>query len=204
MMYLSRLDLDLRSPGNRRDLRNPYEMHATLQRAAPGQGRILWRQEGTKGVMAQLYVQHSEPLDAAILRDRSQDRTVIHAPLTIEENLVVEGSIHRFRLVANPTVSRDKKRKAVVGMEEQSAWIHRKGGLHGFEVLGVVVTGEVMLGAKPLNSGRELIRYLQVAYDGHLRITDREALLSALHSGIGHAKAFGCGLLTLDRIYRRP
>jgi CRISPR system Cascade subunit CasE len=129
---------------------------------------------------------------------------VIHAPLTIEENLVVEGSIHRFRLVANPTVSRDKKRKAVVGMEEQSAWIHRKGGLHGFEVLGVVVTGEVMLGAKPLNSGRELIRYLQVAYDGHLRITDREALLSALHSGIGHAKAFGCGLLTLDRIYRRP
>jgi len=203
-MYLSRLDLDLRSPGSRRDLRNPYEMHATLQRAANGQGRILWRHEGTTGVMAQLYVQHSEPLDAGILHDRSQDRTLIHDPLTIDDNLIVDGSIHRFRLVANPTVFRDKKRKAVIGMEAQYDWIHRKGGLHGFQVLGVMISGETMMRAFPLRDERKPIEFLQVVYDGQLRVTDRKSLCTAVRTGVGHSKAFGCGLLTMDRIYRRP
>lgn len=34
-------------------------------------------------------------------------------------------------------------------------------------------------------------------YDGHLRIEDPDALRSALTAGIGPAKAYGCGLLTL-------
>lgn len=34
-------------------------------------------------------------------------------------------------------------------------------------------------------------------YDGILRVTDADALRHALTCGIGHGKAFGCGLLTL-------
>ncbi|TVT61952.1 type I-E CRISPR-associated protein Cas6/Cse3/CasE, partial [Amycolatopsis rhizosphaerae] len=36
-----------------------------------------------------------------------------------------------------------------------------------------------------------------VRYDGHLIITDRDAFTAALQTGIGPAKAYGCGLLTL-------
>ncbi len=36
-----------------------------------------------------------------------------------------------------------------------------------------------------------------VTYDGILQITDADAFRRALTNGIGHAKAYGCGLLTL-------
>lgn len=203
MTQLTRLHLDLRSRGFRKDLYNPYEMHATLERAVNGQGRILWRQEGGKGVIAHVYVQHAVRLDPDVLEDRSHGHPPLIESLTLDNSLIVEGSIHRFRLVANPTVVRNKKRKAVIGMEAQYAWIHRKAQLHGFDVLGVMISGETMVRAKPISEERKPIEYLRVVYDGHLRITNRPTFLQALEDGIGHSKAFGCGLLTLDRVYRR-
>jgi CRISPR system Cascade subunit CasE len=41
---------------------------------------------------------------------------------------------------------------------------------------------------------------LRVAtYDGRLEVTDPGALRTVLTTGLGHAKAYGCGLLTLAR-----
>lgn len=42
---------------------------------------------------------------------------------------------------------------------------------------------------------REQIRFSTVDFSGELTVTDPTALNTALLSGIGHAKAFGCGLL---------
>jgi CRISPR system Cascade subunit CasE len=36
-----------------------------------------------------------------------------------------------------------------------------------------------------------------VRYDGHLIITDPDAFTTAILNGIGRAKAYGCGLLSL-------
>ncbi|MFH8343057.1 type I-E CRISPR-associated protein Cas6/Cse3/CasE [Streptomyces sp. AM6-12] len=41
------------------------------------------------------------------------------------------------------------------------------------------------------------VSLLTVTFDGHLEITDPQALRRALTQGIGKAKAYGCGLLTL-------
>ena len=41
------------------------------------------------------------------------------------------------------------------------------------------------------------LRFSTVDFSGLLRVVDAEALRLALHSGIGHAKAFGCGLLLI-------
>ena len=45
--------------------------------------------------------------------------------------------------------------------------------------------------------GSDPIRLDTAQYDGVLRVTDAEKLRHALTHGIGHGKAFGCGLLTL-------
>lgn len=39
------------------------------------------------------------------------------------------------------------------------------------------------------------LRISTVDFRGHLQVTDAEALRQALFTGVGHAKAFGCGLL---------
>ena len=41
------------------------------------------------------------------------------------------------------------------------------------------------------------VTFTRAQYDGVLRVTDADALRRALVCGIGHAKGFGCGLLTL-------
>ena len=39
------------------------------------------------------------------------------------------------------------------------------------------------------------LRITTVDFSGHLRVGDAAALRQALFAGVGHAKAFGCGLL---------
>ena len=39
------------------------------------------------------------------------------------------------------------------------------------------------------------LRFSTIDYSGHLRVLDPATLQAALYSGVGHAKAFGCGLL---------
>jgi CRISPR system Cascade subunit CasE len=45
--------------------------------------------------------------------------------------------------------------------------------------------------------GMGTVTLTTVTYDGVLDITDADAFRQALTQGIGHAKAYGCGLLTL-------
>jgi len=39
------------------------------------------------------------------------------------------------------------------------------------------------------------LRISTVDFHGHLQVVDAQALRQALFMGVGHAKAFGCGLL---------
>ncbi|MFD9208716.1 type I-E CRISPR-associated protein Cas6/Cse3/CasE [Streptomyces sioyaensis] len=44
---------------------------------------------------------------------------------------------------------------------------------------------------------RNAVRLVTVTFDGHLEVTDPEALRRTLTGGLGKAKAYGCGLMTL-------
>lgn len=46
-------------------------------------------------------------------------------------------------------------------------------------------------------SARHQVKVVTVTYDGHLTVTDPQALRRTLTQGIGRAKAYGCGLMTL-------
>ncbi|GLF98748.1 type I-E CRISPR-associated protein Cas6/Cse3/CasE [Streptomyces yaizuensis] len=49
----------------------------------------------------------------------------------------------------------------------------------------------------PAKSGRDDVRITRVTFDGRLRVTDPDLLRRTLTQGLGKAKAYGCGLLTL-------
>ena len=51
-----------------------------------------------------------------------------------------------------------------------------------------------------LNSGFSRLYWSGVAFNGVLQVADAQALQGLLQQVIGHAKAFGCGLLSLARI----
>jgi CRISPR system Cascade subunit CasE len=120
------------------------------------------------------------------------------------------GQRFRFRLRANPCVTRNGKRLGLLRLEEQEEWAQRKGLQHGFSLLllapfnlsdslqeriDVQISQEQMLRGSR-HSGNA-IRIFSVLYDGILTVTDPDKFRNALQTGIGHGKVMGLGLLSV-------
>lgn len=202
-MYLTRLRLDPSSGKARRDLADAYEMHRTLVRAFVSEAnqtppRFLWRLESQGAwVDPVLLVQSAHSADWSYLE--ALDR-YLKSPAEIKEvpldGLLNPDGRYRFRMRANPTVTREGKRLGLVGEEAQLAWLGRQGVRHGFRIDAAMVTGsEVLAGRK----GDTRMRVRWAMFEGVLCPTDSTVLKQALLDGIGPAKAFGCGLMSLAR-----
>lgn len=135
----------------------------------------------------------------------------------------VIGQWLRFRLRANPTVRQPSQRGqagprvGITGQANQLAWLGRKGAAGGFrplEGVNVATVGRAFgLGRKRPKAGdaaaeaaddpavwpRAHVELLVVQFDGVLEVTDPTRFGETLLSGIGSAKGFGCGLLSLAR-----
>lgn len=219
-MLLHRIHLDPRCREARRDLSDPYQLHSSLCRAFSvperkcPQGEFLWRLEP-----------ETDPTGCP--RVLAQSRTVpdwarigvqgwlasADPPINLKDRLKLDslrpGKRFRFRLRANPCVTRDGKRLGLLRTEEQEAWLERKGEWHGFSLLrlaafdlsesskarvDVRISQEQMLRGNQ-HSGNG-IRIFSVLYDGILTVTDADRFRDALQAGVGHGKVMGLGLLS--------
>ena len=202
-MYLTRLRLDPRSAQARRDLADPYEMHRTLVRAfvhndeqAPP--RFLWRGEPTSPWSEPVVLVQSEEAGQWLVLEafpnylKKAAETLQWQP---ESNLRI-GERFRFRLFANPTVTRNGKRLGLAAEDAQLAWLERQGTRQGFSVEAALVTGSELLRSR---KGESRISLLRVCFEGRLIVDDADMLARAVKAGIGPGKAFGCGLLSLGR-----
>ena len=199
-MYLSQLTLDPRHRQVRRDLANRYDLHATLcwSFADQQQARPLWRMELARpGEPPRLLVQSLVPPRWERIAERHQGYFIDHCskPLTLTGSLAV-GQRLRFRLEANPTVTRAGKRHGLWRLDEQLAWLDRQGERGGFLVDSAVVTREDRLALRKHDQSQRIVLYA-VLFDGYQVVRNPDQLGQALAQGIGHGKALGLGLLSL-------
>lgn len=214
-MYLSRLMLNPRDRTAQREIGNPYELHRTLMAAfpenLPKSERVLFRPDTDPrtGIPTVLVQSHTAPdwadlqaRDTYLLPPSHLPPQIFTNPATKRFDLadqLAAGQTLAFRLRANPTVKRDGSRHGLYKEEDQRAWLDRKGERHGFRVARVTVIKEGNTYAwKPRKGGkkRKLTHYA-VRFEGVLQVTDPDALWDAIQTGIGSAKSFGFGLLSL-------
>jgi CRISPR system Cascade subunit CasE len=217
-MFLSRLLPSPRSPQARRDLALVYELHRTLLRAFPdkadgGPGRVLFRVDLPRDTgTAVVLVQSEKPPDWSLLRPDYLTRPAESKPF---EPTFTVGQRLAFRLRANPTcktgtlsksdrlAGRSKSNGRRLGLlreGQQREWLVRKAEAGGFRVLGVTVVPEGFAhGSKDAGGVRVGLSLLAVRFDGLLGVTDPGRFLQTLREGIGPAKGFGFGLLSLAR-----
>jgi len=223
-MFLHRIHLDPRCREARRDLSDPYQLHSTLCRAfcepdrkCP-EGEILWRLEpetDPAGYPRVLVQSQSMPAWTSI---GVQGWLATADPvIDLKDRLKLDslkiGRRFRFRLRANPCVTRNSKRLGLFRLEEQEKWIDRKARYHGFslpqlasfgqsaspqERIDVRISQEQMLRGKQ-HAGNG-IRIYSVLYDGILTVTEADKFRAALQTGIGHGKVMGLGLLSVAPI----
>jgi CRISPR system Cascade subunit CasE len=137
-----------------------------------------------------------------------------YPPIDLKDRLKLDSlqtdQRFRFRLRANPCVTRNGKRLGLLGIEEQEQWLKRKGERHGFLLpklgnrgpsgnsqvrIDVRVSQEQMLRGNK-RSGHAL-KIFSVLYDGYLTVTESDKFKDVLHTGIGHGKVMGLGLLSV-------
>ena len=212
-LYLSRLLLDLRSQRVQRELGDLYEMHRTVMAAFPdgcrGAGeRVLFRVDPLRGrAEAALLVQSRVEPDWTFLAHRPGARGYLAVgagdnPAVKRYTLSLRlGQNLAFRLLANPTVKRAGKRLGLLREEDQRAWLARKLAAAGAELLSCrAVSLGLQRSERNPAKDREVQTHLAVLFDGALYVRDGERLAAAVAEGIGAAKGYGFGLLSLARV----
>lgn len=205
-MFLSKLTMNQRSARARRDLANPYEMHRTLSWAVSEairarQERLLWRVEPVRSGPPVVLVQTLTKPDWGALFQRHPDYAVLDpmSPKAFEPHFR-SGRLLRFRLKANPSVKRMGKRYGLLSREDKMEWLQWKLTTAGCKlVAGVVVSeGRIRAIRHDLGTGAlpEITIYAAL-FEGVLQVLDPEAARAAIARGIGPAKGFGLGLLSV-------
>ncbi len=220
-MFLSRLVLAPRSLDVQRDLGSPRDLHRTLMRGFPQHDGddartafgVLFRVEiaSEERDPRELLVQSRVAPDWDALPDgyvvAAQTKPITHVLDAIEQDRTFG-----FRLVANPTRKsarafpgeappKHSRRFALGTDEERLGWLVRRGEQHGFRIVPDALPSSVSIDLLPPlgdgGRGRAAIRVQPVLFEGRLEVTDVERFRDAMRAGVGPAKAFGCGLMSI-------
>lgn len=209
-MYLSKLLLDPASHQVQREVANRYELHRSLTAQFPLETReninLLYRIEFPDRQVYQsivLLVQtQNEPVWTALV----ESGLLIEQPqVKLFDPHIPDRSDFYFRLLGNPTVRRkledgSSKRVGLYTMEEQNDWIRRKAEQSGFQINALTLTDQGMVESiKRKDDCTFHIKHQSVQFDGILTVTKPEQFENALVNGIGSAKGFGFGLLSLAK-----
>jgi CRISPR system Cascade subunit CasE len=233
MLYLSRLILNTRHHDVQRELADCNRLHSRIMRAFPAAPDrtiarehfgVLYRLELLDDpASARLLVQSNHAPDWSTLPANylapSVDARGNPAVRSIEDDIgrVRQGMRLRFRLRANPTkrlsarnVEQNArwhgKRIELRREPDQIAWMERKAGAGGFQLLSVQLAGtetlpDTRVGNAPKQYGRrdgsQQLSFGVALFEGRLEVTDAACFAGTLRSGIGTGKAYGFGLLSI-------
>lgn len=220
-MYLTRMQLNAGSGTARREALDCQALHRRLMSAIPRQHRepraaaaMLFRMDRDRRTGAMwLYVQSQDALDWTqlpphYLVEGSLDQKGLDGAYAA----IRPGMVLAFRLRANPTrkidtrssPSGERRNGRRVPLRDEDAalqWLARKGEQAGFAIVQATASVEDLRhGTRQEGSGNKASRRLTFAstlFQGYLRVTDADVFRGTLTAGIGTAKAYGFGLLSV-------
>jgi CRISPR system Cascade subunit CasE len=200
-------------------LASPQRLHAAVESSFPSKAqkdkRNLWRIDRLGNAMYLLVLSNGKP-DFSHIVDQfgwpgAEQKWETKSYIPLMERIEA-GQRWQFRLRANPVrsikLTTDDETKnfsqrgkvyAHVTVQQQEQWLFERAAKYGFNLLEgsyCVVHQEVR---KFFRNGKPVTLGI-ATFEGILEVADKPLFLNALTNGIGRAKAYGCGLLTIARI----
>lgn len=213
MTSLTRVLINPQRRAGRQMLSDPQKLHAAVRAAFPpdmaeDKGRVLWRVDH-RGNEHVLYIVGPEQSTADHIVEQAGWDTRPPQVADYDRFLskLMVGQKWAFELVANPTYSESRgkgkrgKVKAHVSVQHQLEWLRKRAEKAGFKLNGdeqvIERTGLDFYRNYADRSKRNRVHIVTARFRGVLEVTDVEALQETLRNGIGRARGYGCGLLTL-------
>lgn len=216
---MTKMPLNPRRRGVRILLASPQAMHAAVLAGFPDgrpteEGRVLWRLDNYRPQRVLLYVASPDKPDFTHIVEQAGWPTTQTWETRSYDGLLdslLPGQRWQFRLTANPVHSvrldgrADSKPIGHVTVTQQQQWLLDRAARHGFRIVDSTAgEGEPDLavvdrGVRRFGRNGSRITLATATFEGHLTVEDTAALRRSLTFGIGRAKSYGCGLLTLAR-----
>lgn len=186
--------------------RNPYEIHRSLWKLFPDDANadrdFLFRVGKSDRNRTEILMQSMR--EPVISLEAAQILACKEYPLSLKV-----GQRFRFILIANPIKmindesgrknSEGKPKKCRVPLireDDQRSWIERK-LLEVATLESIVIDPILPLRFRKRKDGAGKIK--PVSFQGILKVGEPETMMELVRKGVGPAKAFGCGLLSLAR-----
>lgn len=188
---------------------NPYLLHKKIWQLFPDKADekrpFLFRVEN----LGQRGVQHIL-LQSIYKPQQVQGELLLLKSKEVQLNGIINGRRYQFLLRANPTkkikdekgkiTNQGKVRVPIIDETEIIAWLNRQfEGIAEIEAV-TLVQQDLLYFKKDKGNQKHAGKIQTVTYSGILTVKEVEPLIKKIKEGIGPAKAFGCGLLTLARI----
>lgn len=192
-------------------LGSPQAMHAAVLSGFPpgtDEPRPLWRVDADDALRPTLYIvsrtrpdlTHVDEQAGWPSRPSAQSRSYSDLLASLEI-----GQTWAFRVTVNPThratINGVKKIVGHVTVDQQTSWLAARAAGIGVS-LGTEDEPSFQLTRRERRTfrrGESSVTLSTATFGGLLTVTDALLLRTALTEGIGRAKAYGCGLLTLAR-----
>lgn len=219
-MFLTEFDINVGRRSGRQLLTSRERMHAAVlgcfppDQSSQGSARTLWRLDQAATHAAKLLIVSPLRPDLTALNEQagwttgSSGRSADYSRFLEQLD---NGQLWRFRVTANPTRSvrgaspGRGQRVAHVTATQQLDWLVTRAGSFGIAFPNdsagqpsVTVTRRDAVRFRKGNAPSSHQVTLSIAqFDGLLRVTEADLLRMVLVQGIGPAKSYGCGLMTL-------
>ena len=225
--FLSEVRLNPLRRGTQRLVASPQRIHAAVEGVAPpGERRVLWRLERKEHEYCLLIQSPEVPSLEHIVDQAGWPDTASGTPRVADLSQLLRSAaigrefgfkiklntVSSSKTVSSPTAGQSRqlegaRRSVRLGhrtISHQMAWFVEKFGQGssdwGFEVLDKLAEPLTIVSREQLcfprrESGKVTLD--TATFQGVLRVSDRERFQTVIQSGIGKAKAYGCGLLTL-------
>lgn len=220
-MYLTRFRFNPARRGARKLLESPQALHAAVlgcfmspEDHTTEQARTLWRVDRAPHAHeVLLYISSPTPPDLTAIVEQAGWPTIDtwttrpYAPFlaTLDKD-----QVWAFRLTANPVHdgrkdkdSKDTQRFGAVTAAQQERWLLNRAQRNGFAICSTsdgnpnLVVRDRQTRTFTRNRGERPVTLTMATYEGILRVEEPDQLRRLLVRGLGHGKAYGCGLMTL-------
>lgn len=198
-MYLSKVRLDMTKRETNRCFYDRGRFHSFIENSfSGGRQHALWRVDQDQKGFHILVLSHDLPDFTDLIYEIGEGnaQTVDYDPFI--ESISREGTQLRFLIAVNPVICKNGDRIPLNVKRTANRnycaedWLKDRLNVNGASMLKANAVD-----SRTVNIKEGKGKFFQVTYQGNLLVTDQGNFSEMIRNGLGHAKAYGCGLLSV-------